>query len=132
MSGEGGLVLTPVCGDIELLDIWSQGLPHPHPSGGSHSPVRWFLPFKSVVFTIGIEGKVSSCSGEILKIPEHQTCASDLWSKAKTIALVTQRSTPVLRKVRKICIVFFFPLRIVSIYTNVNPPVGYHADRKLV
>ena len=81
-SGEGGLgVLTPVCGDIELLDIWSQEFTAPPaPLGRFMTPLGpMVLTIQiEVVFTIGIEGKVSSCSGEDFeKLGQNQACASD-------------------------------------------------------
>lgn len=72
-GGAGGNVFTPTCGMIELMDVWSQEITAPPSPLGRFmtavGPVILTIEIK-VVFTIGLEGQVSSCGGgDFEKLP---------------------------------------------------------------
>ena len=65
-AGEGKEILTPVCGEMALQDIWSQSFTAPPAPLGRFmtaiGPVILTISIE-VEFTIGIEGNVGSCWG---------------------------------------------------------------------
>ena len=71
----GGKIVTPTCGPIELIDVWSKANTAPPAPLGRFmtaiGPTMLTIEIK-ITFTIGLEGQISSCGGgDFVKKPRQ-------------------------------------------------------------